>query len=38
MLQLLENLFKNLFNLNVSDEIKAELKQITPSTYLGIQF
>ena len=33
-----ESIQEFISNLNVSDEIKAELKQITPSTYLGIQF
>ncbi len=33
-----ESIQEFISNLNVSDEIKAELRQITPSTYLGIQF
>ncbi|WP_177765548.1 adenylosuccinate lyase [Flavobacterium sp. I3-2] len=33
-----ESIQEFISNLNVSDEIKSELKQITPSTYLGIQF
>ena len=33
-----ESIQEFISNLNVSEEIKTELKQITPSTYLGIQF
>ena len=33
-----ESIQEFISNLNVSGEIKAELRQITPSTYLGIQF
>ena len=33
-----ESIQEFISNLNVTDEIKAELRQITPSTYLGIQF
>lgn len=33
-----ESIQEFISNLNVSEEIKAELRLITPSTYLGIQF
>jgi len=33
-----ESIQEFISNLNVSDEIKTELKQITPSNYLGISF
>lgn len=33
-----ESIQEFISNLNVSEDIKTELKQITPSTYLGIEF